>query len=124
MTDNNLRLSKVPYPQLILIQEKNEHIPVVHYPELATYFKTQDLSYIYVRSAPVYALLVIAATSPEKTRIILSHSYSQKRVAKMLFVFNNIKPKLLLETEDQTQDNLHKSDLVVVSDNDWTPFPL
>ena len=58
---------------------------------------SQELSYIYVRSAPLYALLVIAAASSENTMVILSHSYSQEKAAKLLFVLNNIKAKLIME---------------------------
>ena len=90
----------MPYPQLILVQEQKEHPPVNHYQELAVYIQNhQTISYIYVRSAPLYALLILAAASSDETMFILSHSFCQQKAAKLLFVLNNIKPKLIIEKE-------------------------
>ena len=83
---------------MVLVQERSEPIPINHYQEVAVYIKnTQGQSYIYVHSAPIYALLIIAAAASEQTYIILSHSYPQQRLAITLFILNNIKPKLILE---------------------------
>ena len=97
----------MPYPQVVLVQEKNEPAPTNHYQEVAVFIKSsQSQSFIYVREAPLYALLIIAAASSEQTSIILSHSYSQPKTATLLFVLNNIRPKLILEKEGEQQANI------------------
>jgi hypothetical protein len=91
-------VTKLPYPQLVLVQDKNLESPTYHYPDLVAYLKEFPASKsIYIHSAPVYSVLLAGAASPDSVSIIVSESYSEKYLLKTNFVMNNIKDKLVLE---------------------------
>jgi hypothetical protein len=99
-TKDGLKLSKVPYPQLTLLQNANDTTPVHHYTELVTYLKQNPFhKSVYIHSAPVYAVLLIAAALPESVALLIDYNYPEKFLVLTAFVLNNIRDKAIFEDE-------------------------
>ena len=99
-TKDGLKLSRVPYPELTLLLHSNDSRPTQHFSEIITYFRqNKPKKAIYIHSGPVYAVLVMAASTSADVSIIISHEYPDKDLILTSFVLNNIRDKAYFEGE-------------------------
>lgn len=117
---DEFKISKLPYPQLILVYENNIEIPRYHYPDLVTYLKEFPASkHIYIHSAPVYSVLLVGAASPDSVSIIVSVTYSEKYLLKTNFVMNNIRDKLIVEQQGNPLAKMEDISYIVTTSPDF-----
>ena len=119
-TKDGLKLEKVPYPQLNLLLNANDTSPAYHYTELVAYLQQNPLkSSVYIHSASVYSVLLIAAATSENVSITISHGYSEKYLVLTSFVLNNIRGKANFEDESETKANLDETELIVTTSAEY-----
>ena len=107
VTKNHLRLCSVPYPKLILMQREADQLPTEHYSELISFVKQINIDgAIYIKSAPIYVILILAASTSANVSIVLAHDYPDRQTVQTAFVLNNIRDKVILEEQSDTSDNL------------------
>ena len=68
---------------------------------------------VYIDSAPVYAILLIAAATQENVTIIISNNNPNKYLISTSFVLNNIRDKVLFEKDTDTKVNVERADYLV-----------
>lgn len=81
-----------------MVQDAENDSPKSHFTELVALLRDHPAKQsIYIHSAPVYAVLLIAAISSSDVSIIIAHDYPNKYLLITGFVVNDIYEKLTLE---------------------------
>ena len=95
VTKEGLKIQKVPYEDLVLVQDIDELSPTRHYSELVTFLLAKPPSgTIFIHSADSFAVLLIAAASSENASIVVSKDFPNQYALLTTFIFNNIKKKI------------------------------
>ena len=90
-------MEKLPYPQLILLQNKQDTYPNYHYTELVSYIKKNPPKQsVYIHSGSIYSILLIAASSSEDVTIVIAHDFSDKNLVKSSFDINKLSDKFII----------------------------
>ena len=85
-------VGKSPYSPLNIISQQGSAVPEYHYPEVVSALLTHAVpSPIYIQGASPYLALLIGAATRAETKVIFSHSYSDKRIAETDYVINSLK---------------------------------
>ena len=92
MSYGDKTVSKSPYSPLNIISLQGTPAPESHYPEVVSVLLTHAVSSpIYIQDASPYLALLIGAATPIETKVILSHSYADRRNAETNYVINSLR---------------------------------
>ena len=81
----------MPVSNLSLVLQAKDSLPDRHFTELVKYLETHPARQsIYIHSAPVYAVLLVGAVSPDSVTVIVSHDYPEKNLLRICFRVNGL----------------------------------
>jgi hypothetical protein len=116
VTEDGIRVVRLPFKNLTLLQKEAEPTPSYHFTELYSFLSKNTLQEpIYVHSAPTYAVLLVAAFASPGAKLIVSSEYPDKEMLVSTLVFNNIGEKIIFEDDKDTELNRERAATVLTN---------